>query len=62
MKTIKVTMSVILFLITALSIWFLTKIKSLKKQITTTSSNSLTAATPSKDFEKRLKNLEDCFE
>jgi hypothetical protein len=63
MKTINITLSVILFLIIGLSIWFWGKIKALKEQITTTKTSSLTASnTPTTDFESRLKKIEDCFE
>lgn len=63
MNTIKIALSVMVFLIIGLSIWFLGKIKSLKEQITTTKSNSLTASNaPNSDLEKRVKAIEDCFE
>lgn len=63
MKALRITALAILFLIACLSIWFYSKIKSLKEQITNTKSSSLTASnSPNKDLEKRIEDIEDCFE
>jgi cell division protein YceG involved in septum cleavage len=62
MKILKIIIPIILLFLVGMSFWFYDEIKKLKQQISP-KSNYLTASlAPGTNLEKRVKELEECFE